>query len=84
MSRPEATEAVVRALSVELELPATEIVAATSLRGDVGLDSISIANVVFALEEEFDCELDLEGTKRLDTVDDIARLLGAALGEASS
>ncbi len=84
MSQREATEAVVRALSVELEVPTAEILAATSLRGDVGLDSMSIANVVFSLEEEFDCELDLEGTKRLDTVDDIARLLGAALGEASS
>lgn len=83
MSQREATEAVVRALSVELEVPTAEILAATSLRGDVGLDSMSIANVVFALEEEFACELDLEGTKRLDTVDDIARLLGAALGEAS-
>ena len=82
MSQREATEAVVRALSVELEVPTAEILAATSLRGDVGLDSMSIANVVFALEEEFACELDLEGTKRLDTVDDIARLLGAALGEA--
>ena len=83
MSQREATEAVVRALSVELEVPTADILAATSLRGDVGLDSMSIANVVFALEEEFACELDLEGTKRLDTVDDIARLLGAALGEAS-
>ena len=79
MLQPEVEKAVVRALCVELEVSEPDVMAASSLRRDVGMDSMSVANVVFALEEDFACELDLEGAKRLDTVGDIALLLQSAL-----
>ena len=79
MLQPEVEKAVVRALCVELEVSEPDVMAASSLRRDVGMDSMSVANVVFAREEDFACELDLEGAKRLDTVGDIALLLQSAL-----
>ena len=78
MSQPEAREAVIRALSVELKATSEEVSAAGSLRGELGMDSIAVANILFALEEEFDCELDLDGVRRLDTVADIAQVLASA------
>lgn len=78
MSQPEAREAVIRALSIELKTSAEAVRGAGSLRGELGMDSIAVANILFALEEEFDCELDLDGVRRLDTVADIARVLASA------
>ncbi|MDG2307366.1 MAG: acyl carrier protein [Candidatus Binatia bacterium] len=78
MSQPKAHEAVIRALSIELQATSEEVRAAGSLRTDLGMDSIAVANILFALEEEFDCELDLDGVRRLDTVADIAEVLASA------
>ena len=83
MSQREAVDAGVRALAGELKASEEAIRAARSLRGELGMDSIAVANVLYALEDEYDCELDLDGVKRLDSVADLARVLGgsaAALG----
>ena len=78
MSPHEATEAVIRALAIELRVDDQAVRVAGSLRADLGMDSITAANVIFALEDEFACELDLDGVKRLDSVADLAGLLGRA------
>ncbi len=80
MSQPEVTEAVIRALSIELKAPEGAVRAAASLRGELGMDSIAVANVLYALEDEYGCELDLDGVKRLDSVEDLAEVLGGAIG----
>ncbi len=75
MPQLEARDAVVRVLAIELKASESEVRAASSLRKELGMDSIAVANVLYALEEEYDCELELDGVVRLDTVEDLAGVL---------
>lgn len=75
MSPHEATDAVVRVLAIELRTDEHAVRAARSLRDELGMDSIAVANVLFALEDEYACELDVDRVRRLDTVADLAQML---------
>ena len=44
-------------------------------REDVAIDSIDIVNVVFAIEEEFDIEVDLTPDAKFDTVGELVDTL---------
>ena len=59
----------------ESSLEASEIGAETSLRDDLGLDSLQAVTVVMALEQEFEIEVDDEEIDGLQTVGDILELL---------
>lgn len=59
----------------ESSLDASEIGAETSLRDDLGLDSLQAVTVVMALEQEFEIEVDDEEIDGLQTVGDILELL---------
>ncbi len=59
----------------ESKLDASEIEAGTSLRDDLGLDSLQAVTVVIALEQEFEIEVDDEEIDGLQTVGDILELL---------
>ena len=59
----------------ESTLDASEIGAGTSLRDDLGLDSLQAVTVVMALEQEFEIEVDDEEIDGLQTVGDILELL---------
>lgn len=46
-------------------------------REDVAIDSIDVVNVIFALEETFDVEIDLSTDAKFETVGDLVdRLIG--------
>ena len=66
---------VVDALATELGVSAAKVRAARSLKKELGMDSIAAANVLFALEETFGVDLELDGADRLDSVDDIAAVV---------
>ena len=53
------------------EPPATEPGDATNLRGDMGVDSITIAEVVFLLEEILEIEIDNEDLAEIETIGDL-------------
>ena len=59
----------------ESSLAASDIVAETNLRDDLGLDSLQAVTVVMALEQEFEIEVDDEEIDGLQTVGDILELL---------
>jgi len=82
MPRADAAEVVVGIVAIELRASEEQVRSARSFRGELGMDSIALANIVYALEEEYDCELAVEGVKRLDTVADLVRVLldGGAAG----
>ena len=44
-------------------------------REDVAIDSIDVVNVVFAIEEEFDVEIELTPDARFDTVGELVDTL---------
>lgn len=75
----ELTNAVVRALAMELKVPESEVRAARSLREDLRMDSIAAVNVAFALEEEYDTEIEIAEDDSFDTVDDIVAILRRVL-----
>jgi acyl carrier protein len=56
----------VRLLAVELSVTPEAILAAGSLREDVGMDSIAAASLLFSLEEELGVEFD--EIPRIDTL----------------
>ena len=62
-------EVLIRLLAIELGVPPEEIVAAGSLREDVGMDSIAAANLLFSIEEELGVEFD--EIPRIDTLEEL-------------
>ncbi|MBM4268899.1 MAG: acyl carrier protein [Deltaproteobacteria bacterium] len=74
----DAVDTVVRLIAIELEMPEDRVRSATSLRGELGMDSIAAANVLFAIEEELGVELVLEDVEHLDDVAEIARVVRRA------
>lgn len=74
----DALETVVRLLAIELQVPEERVRSASSLRGELGMDSIAAANVLFSIEEELGVELVLEDVEHLDDVAEIARVVRRA------
>jgi acyl carrier protein len=66
---PRIREVLIRLLAIELGVPPDEIVAAGSLREDVGMDSIAAANLLFSIEEELGVEFD--EIPRIDTLEEL-------------
>ncbi len=69
---------VVKQIAVEMGVEEAQVRRAGSLRGDVGMDSVAAANILFALEELFEVELDLDEVISVDSVADVVALLLAA------
>lgn len=49
----------------------TAVLTRATRRDEVSIDSIDVVNVVFAIEEEFDVEVNLSSDMRFDTVGDL-------------
>jgi acyl carrier protein len=75
---PRIREVLVRLLAIELGVPPGEIIAAASLREDVGMDSIAAANLLFSLEEELGVEFD--EIPRIETLDELEVAVREFLG----
>jgi len=73
--QPDPTDLIVEVLAIELHKTNEEVRAARSLRGDLGMDSIAAANVLFSLEEELGLELDLEDVEGLDSLSEIVAVV---------
>ena len=67
----------VSALSQKLDLPAEDLSFDRSLRDDLGLDSMSLLEVVMDLEEKFGIEINQREAERFKTIGDLARFLQA-------
>jgi acyl carrier protein len=71
---PDATEVEVVLVEIVLEvtdhLSSEEVTGDKTLRGDLGVDSLSIVELVVALEERFGVRIPDEDTRSLLTVDD--------------
>lgn len=73
------TEAVVRALATELKVPESVVLKARSLKTELRMDSIAAVNVAFALEDEYDIEIDIRQEDSFDSVEEIVAILRRVL-----
>ena len=58
-----------------LSLQAEEIKPELSFIDDLGADSLEIFQIIMGIEEEFDIVIEDELIKRIDTVEDVLKLL---------
>ncbi len=83
MSLPAAVDldaTIARLAAVEFKTDEARVRSAKSFRGEIGMDSISAANLLFAVEEEYGIELDAEEVARLDSLAELVAAVGRALG----
>lgn len=62
-------------LAEELSLDVAEIAMESSIKDDLGADSIDMMQVVDVLEQEFDIEVDTSDLQEIITVNDIVTYL---------
>ncbi len=61
----------------ELHVNAEEITMEAELSGDLGINSLELADLVFVCEEKFNIEIDDEDLHNFTTVGDVVRYLDA-------
>ncbi len=71
----ELTETVIRLIGVELNASREDVRRAGSLRRDLKMDSVAAASLLFAIEEEYGIELELERVESIDTVEGIVAVV---------
>lgn len=69
------TDLVVRALALELKRAEEVVLAARSLKRELGMDSIGAINVAFALEEQLGIEIDVGRGEAFDSVSEIVLIV---------
>lgn len=62
-------------ISEKLNVDADDITMETSFEDDLEADSIALFELVMAIEEEFDIEIDDEAIEKISTVGDIVNYL---------
>lgn len=64
----------------ELRLNEDDIKMESELAGDLGINSLELADLVYACEEKFDVVIDDEDLHNFNTVGDVVRYLESAKG----
>jgi acyl carrier protein len=64
----------------ELRLNEADIKMESELSGDLGINSLELADLVYACEEKFDVVIDDEELHNFNTVGDVVRYLESAKG----
>lgn len=68
-----------RLISEQLDLPEDEITMASRLQEDLGADSLDAWEIVMAVEERFDIEIDDRTAAQLQTFGDLVQHVTAAV-----
>lgn len=64
----------------ELRLNEADIKMESELAGDLGINSLELADLVYACEEKFDVVIDDEELHNFNTIGDVVRYLESAKG----
>ena len=64
-------EKVVKVVAEQLGVEASEVKLESNFIEDLGADSLDTVELLMALEEEFDCEIEEAAAEKLTTVNDI-------------
>ena len=73
-------ESLKKFLVEELRLNEEDIKMESELAGDLGINSLELADLVYACEEKFDVVIDDEDLHNFTTVGDVVRYLESAKG----
>lgn len=65
-------------------VPRKEAVNGSSVIRDLGLDSVAVMDLVMAVEDEFDLVFPLDRLSEVETVDDLARVVGGILEQRAA
>lgn len=68
-------EQVVNKLSEYLQVDKSRITAETDIKADLGADSLTVVELLFALESEYDITIPDEVVEKLQTVGDLVKYL---------
>lgn len=68
-------EKIKQVISEQLNVDEDTILMSSSLKEDLGADSLDLFEVVMALEEEFDVEIPTEDLTSVNTVEDVINYL---------
>lgn len=74
-------EKVIGIIAEQLHVEEDKITEGSSIKDDLGADSLDLFELVLALEEEFDIEIPTEDLEQIATVQDIIGYLNNKLGE---
>lgn len=70
-------EKVVKVVAEQLGVEASEVKLESNFIEDLGADSLDTVELLMALEEEFDCEIEEAAAEKLTTVNDIVDYVNA-------
>ncbi|MFA5905311.1 MAG: acyl carrier protein [Desulfobacula sp.] len=65
------TNQVIKIIAKELDIPKKLITWGTSIQEDLGADSLDVINIIMALENKFNIEIDGDTVHQFNTVADI-------------
>lgn len=65
-------------LAEQLDVPADSITMDSSIKDDLGADSLDIVDLAMSLEDEFDLEIPDEAVEGIRTVGDVVRYIEEA------
>ena len=74
-------EKVKKLLVEELRVNADDVTMEAQLAGDLGINSLELADLIFECEKEFDITIDEEDLHDISTVGDIVKYLESACGK---
>lgn len=74
-------ESVIGIIAEQLGVEASEITPETDIANDLGADSLDIAELMIAFEEEFSIDIDESEAQNISTVGDVIRHIESAVGD---
>ena len=70
-------EKIRKIIASELMIEESEITLSSNIRNDLGADSLSLVDLVMALEDEFNLEIPDESLDSVKTVEDVVKYIEA-------
>lgn len=80
-SQADQIQVIAEIIAVELNASVASVLKATSLRTDLKMDSVSAANILYALEEVFDVSFDEISIRDVRTINDLNAIVLRARAE---
>lgn len=68
-------------ISEQFDIEEDDITMETSFRDDLSADSLDLVELIMALEDEFELEVDDEGVEMINTVADAVNYINEIIGE---
>lgn len=83
MDTEDVTRQISEFLTEELGVPEQEVSPVADLRGDLGLDSLDLVELITVIEDRIGTRLDPDELERIRTVDDVTKVLVRILADPS-